>query len=267
MSAIGHVAMADYAAERELLLNSLTRLLDEDDRVVGVWLRGSLGRGEEDDVSDIDLHVAVDDHACGAIVADIEGFLTRPGRPLLVQTVFSAPRGGFTRCVLYDGVHGPQQVDWMIWPQSVAVLHPPAHVLFVKAPIPAVASERYQTLVDESPGEAATPGHGQATCWLFVLIAARYLARGWDSAVLTMLRGCAQVAAAAGVADLPATPAEGESGTHADGLLREFSAGLRRAMPGSRIAGDFASPEAVDAIDRFVQVTASARGKGRRAVP
>lgn len=264
MSAIGHVAMAGYAAEREQLLTSLTRLLDEDDRVVGVWLRGSLGRGREDDVSDIDLHVAVDDRACGAIVADVEGFLALPGQPLLVQTVFSAPRGGFTRCVLYEGAHGPQQVDWMIWPHSVAVLHPPAHVLFARAPIRAVASERYETLVDQSPEEAAGPGHRQATCWLFVLIAARYLARGWDSAVLTMLRSCAQVAGgmAGGVA-LPTVPGEVGSDSNTGGLLREFSVGLRGAMPGSRVAGDFALPEAVDAISHFVEVTASARDDGR----
>jgi len=255
--------MADYAAERERLLASLTRLLDEDGRVVGVWLRGSLGRGEGDDVSDIDLHVAVDDRACGAIVADVGAFLAQPGRPLLVQTVFLAPRGGFTRCVLYQGAHGPQQVDWMVWPHSVAVLHPPAHVLFIRAPIRAVQSERYETLVDQSPGEAG-PGHGLATCWLFILIAARYLARGWDSAVLTMLRSCVQVARrTADGTSLPSVPGEMKSGAGDAGtLLREFSAGLRRALPGTRLAGDFASPEAVDAIDRFVEAATSARHSG-----
>ena len=256
------VVMADYASERERLLASLTQLLRADDRVVGAWLRGSLSGGEADDVSDIDLQVAVDDRACPAIPADVESFLARAGELLLVQTVFSAPDGGLTRCVLYEGAHGPQQVDWMIWPRSVAVLHPPARILFVRAPIHAVATERYETLVDQPAGTAG-PGHDQATCWLFVFIAARYLVRGWDSAVIAMLRGCAQVAARMGVAAaLPAIPKEVEAGAAAGGLLRAFAVGLQRVVPGSRLEGDFASPEAVSAIVRFVKIISSTGGNG-----
>jgi hypothetical protein len=246
--------MPGSAADRARLLAALTRLLDEDGRVVAAWLRGSLGRGDEDDVSDIDLHVATEDGA----LADFDGLLALPGRPLLVQTVFSAPRGGATRCVLYAGEHGPQQVDWMLWPRSVAVLHPPARALFARSPITVAASERYETLIDQPAGDAG-PGHGEATCWLFALIAARYLTRRWDSAVLAMLQGSARAAglATGGTAALPAVPAEAEVGA---GVLQAWAAALRAAVPGSRRAGDFASPEAVEGICRFIEGVAAAGG-------
>lgn len=83
-----------------------------------------------------------------------------------------------------------------------------------------------------------------------------------------MLRSCAQVASGmAGGMVLPDVPGEIESGVGAGGLLREFSARLRRAMPGSRLVGDFAPPEAVDAIGRFVEIAASARGSGGVSAP
>ena len=50
---------------RDDLLGRLLIIIQQDERVRAAWLSGSFGRGMEDDWSDLDLHVAVADHACG----------------------------------------------------------------------------------------------------------------------------------------------------------------------------------------------------------
>jgi len=44
---------------RELLLRHILAELKADARVAAVWLTGSIGRGEDDAWSDLDLHVAI----------------------------------------------------------------------------------------------------------------------------------------------------------------------------------------------------------------
>jgi hypothetical protein len=51
-------AMAD---ERSALLGQLEDALRRDERIVAAWIGGSLGRGEADDLSDMDIHLAVVD--------------------------------------------------------------------------------------------------------------------------------------------------------------------------------------------------------------
>lgn len=51
--------LSDYARERSTLLDRIVQLLEADHRVAAAWLSGSFGRGEADDWSDLDLHVAI----------------------------------------------------------------------------------------------------------------------------------------------------------------------------------------------------------------
>jgi predicted nucleotidyltransferase len=48
-------------------------------------LTGSIGRGEHDDWSDLDLHVAIFDEHLAAFWADRERLYQRIGQPVLVQ--------------------------------------------------------------------------------------------------------------------------------------------------------------------------------------
>jgi hypothetical protein len=56
---------------------------------------GSIGRGEADDLSDIDIHLAVQDERCAELNAHRRAFVSWFGEPLLVQEApQNAPPGG-----------------------------------------------------------------------------------------------------------------------------------------------------------------------------
>jgi len=57
------------AEAREALLATITDVLQRDDRIRAAWLSGSLGRGDGDAFSDVDLLVAVDEKSWDAVVA------------------------------------------------------------------------------------------------------------------------------------------------------------------------------------------------------
>jgi len=58
---------AAMSAERSMLLDRLDAGLRRDERIVAAWIGGSIGRGEMDDLSDIDIHRAVEDHRCAEL--------------------------------------------------------------------------------------------------------------------------------------------------------------------------------------------------------
>jgi predicted nucleotidyltransferase len=55
---------------RDALLDRIVARLRADDRMLAVWLSGSLGRGDGDQFSDVDLLVAVGDESWDAVVAE-----------------------------------------------------------------------------------------------------------------------------------------------------------------------------------------------------
>ncbi|HEY2551284.1 MAG TPA: nucleotidyltransferase domain-containing protein [Streptosporangiaceae bacterium] len=72
----------------------LGRLLDvaaADDRVLAVWLGGSLGRGVADPGSDLDVVLTVTDEAAGGFAADGRGCLGRVTTTVLVRELPGAP--------------------------------------------------------------------------------------------------------------------------------------------------------------------------------
>ncbi len=56
--------------EQVALIDGCRRVLADDPRMRGVWLAGSFGRGDEDDLSDVDLWVAVDSAELDSVLAD-----------------------------------------------------------------------------------------------------------------------------------------------------------------------------------------------------
>jgi hypothetical protein len=66
---------------RDSLLDRIVAILYADKRVLGAWLSGSFGLGEEDKWSDLDLQVAVEDSQFGSFLQD---------RPKLYSTVGDA---------------------------------------------------------------------------------------------------------------------------------------------------------------------------------
>lgn len=71
--------MASMTPAQDELLRQLTHALGQDPRVQALWLSGSLGKGEGDAWSDIDIVARVDAADVAACVADYK--LPRPGLP------------------------------------------------------------------------------------------------------------------------------------------------------------------------------------------
>jgi len=83
------------AVARQRWLEQTTGMLSGLPYVAGVWLVGSLGRGDGDAFSDVDLVVAVDATVPAEVVADPAAGLRLPGHQLYVRPKpRNAPAGG-----------------------------------------------------------------------------------------------------------------------------------------------------------------------------
>jgi len=72
---------AEMVARRDALIGRLVEIAKGDERIAGVWLQGSLARGDDDPYSDIDAFIAVDDAAFDAVHAEREALLGKLFRP------------------------------------------------------------------------------------------------------------------------------------------------------------------------------------------
>ena len=77
--------LCEYAAQRDDILRRITAALDADERISAAWLLGSFGRGEADEWSDLDLHVAVRDDALETLLDNRMAFYLVAGEPVLIQ--------------------------------------------------------------------------------------------------------------------------------------------------------------------------------------
>lgn len=75
----------ERAALRDTLQGRIVARLRADPRVLGAWLSGSFGRSEEDEWSDLDLQVAVEDASFEAFLGERPQLYAAVGDPILVQ--------------------------------------------------------------------------------------------------------------------------------------------------------------------------------------
>lgn len=175
-----HVFLRRREAEREALLSRIETVLRADERVVAAWLAGSLGRGDADALSDIDLWIVVADDVMGAVSASPRRFVSGIVAPCLVIDVpRNAPPGGAYLFTHIPGNTGAHQVDWY-WQAVTGAARPAATaLLFERIPIPLEAAPpplARDTLVARLSAELAE-------FWAVVLIAAKTIARGNHRAV------------------------------------------------------------------------------------
>lgn len=135
-----------YAADRDELLSRIHQQLLADERIVSAWLTGSLGRGDADEVSDIDLTAVVSDHVAD-ILCERTG-MVRAGAPPERLALFSmcaqpaivhenrhnAPHSGTFSAVVYE--ESAVTVDWTLVPEAGACRPLDTVLLFERRPIP-----------------------------------------------------------------------------------------------------------------------------------
>jgi predicted nucleotidyltransferase len=172
-------------SERSALLQRVKALLEGDQRVVAAWLHGSLGRGDGDLWSDLDVWVVVSDERIEEISATKREYIADVGKPIIVVDASNAPRGGAFLSVVYGGQQGgPQHVDWTWQPESSATVPNGVRVLFNRETIPQAPPAK-EVSAEERIARAR---HQLGYFWMMVPIVAKYIARRrtWD--VLELLQ-------------------------------------------------------------------------------
>jgi hypothetical protein len=165
-------------------LDTIRPTLVADERIVAAWVGGSVGRGDADRFSDLDLTVVVTDTAATPLCARPQpvqagapserlAFVSQFDAPVVVhENHANAPEGGAFTLVVYGDT--AQQVDWTFVPRAVARRPTDTLLLFERVPIP--SAERVPTSRDVTHIEERI-----AFAWLLALPAARALLR--DDAV------------------------------------------------------------------------------------
>jgi hypothetical protein len=252
------------AQERALFRDHLATVLRGDARIVAAWIGGSIGRGEADDLSDIDIHLAVADEHCTLLNTERRAFVAEFGEPILIQEApQNAPPGGTFQLVLYRGMTAPIEVDWSWRPASTAALPERAVVLFDRSG----GLPRTPAWVTPSDQDTARQISLSTTFfWAMAFIAAKKVARGEPTAAFSLLRMMHR--ARNGVRDRLAgkpVPAWGTIAAPREDLpptdlpgqivdLAELLADMAELQPTTDGEGGLVTHDAVTEVRRFVQL-------------
>lgn len=172
--------LASVEQARGRWLAEATSVLRPRPVVAGVWLVGSLGRGDGDGYSDIDLIVAVDSPIPAVLLADPVGGLHLPGPVLYTRSKpRNAPAGGtyLAECVEMAGM--PVLVDLYVWPAATAAVPAGGAVLYQRDEVRRSSLELLALLAEHRADDPAGADPDDPACLLFLIqLVAKYHARG-----------------------------------------------------------------------------------------
>ena len=175
-------ALREHREDRTALLASLMASWQGDTRIRAAYLWGSFGRGEADDLSDLDPWLLVADDAAADFGLVLRHYAEQTGSLITGKnTPQHAPPGGGYMSFLHEGRHGLLQVDCYWQPQSLALAEAEYAVLFDRRAV-ADAGQEHPVLapLDEAQGLQAEVEHDFYFAWFMLSITAKSLAR--DSA-------------------------------------------------------------------------------------
>ncbi|MBN1371693.1 MAG: nucleotidyltransferase domain-containing protein [Anaerolineaceae bacterium] len=179
--------LLEYQAESEHFLESALTALKQDERVQAAWVLGSLGRGDADALSDIDLVVVVQDDFLRDVITGRYDFARQVGEPLFfLEAPRNAPPGGAYLMVCYDAPVAPHILDiyWqdrrpLAWDASQLRL------LFQRSSdaqsLPAKTGGGKPTVEDKLQ-------HEIHYFWMMLLIVAKYVCRDPHAAEMHLLQ-------------------------------------------------------------------------------
>lgn len=184
--------MRHYAQQRDALLAHVVKQLAADPDVVAVWLEGSFGRNAGDELSDLDIGIAMQDDRLPAIAADPGAFVRRLVPTSLENPAPSnAPPGGafMLTWVSWADVGVPFQVDWYWYPVSMAI-RPAASRIVLDRPGSAIPVAECLAAISATERDAAI-----RDALAMTVIAAKSIARGNAWSVAAHLRSIARLGA------------------------------------------------------------------------
>ena len=181
--------------ERAALLRRVEQVIRRDCRVRAAWIMGSVGRGDDDALSDLDLFIVVADDAIAEFIDNRRDHAAQPARPLLLMdNLANAPAGGAYLLALYGGKAGPQNIDW-IW-QAESMAHRPSDgkILFDRAGLQVARGAQLGSTAHRPTGPPLGPNpsltdlltHKIAFFWAMSFVVAKYIARRDGASVARM---------------------------------------------------------------------------------
>lgn len=174
---------AQYATNRDKLLQHIITTLATDKRFVAAWLTGSLGRGEGDALSDIDISIIVAQaHThdfCGCIeeaTTKISSdtrlhFYEQFGQPLVLREDKSFFTNGCFNHVSYRET--AVVVDWVFIPQTSAKRPQECCILFDNIGIPTESKHATESLERRT----ALASRDVGFFWLMTTVTVKYILR------------------------------------------------------------------------------------------
>lgn len=191
--------LARQASHRDAWLRAVVQRLRKDRRFIASWLVGSLGRGNADGLSDIDIVVVIRDWCAEDVLAHSLQEVSPFGDAVWLREIGgNAPPGGSYVSAGFRSTPLPIAVDWYWQPLSKAFFPSDAQLLFQKAPVRAAAPPAsFAQLMSRPKLHAGTDTDQRAPSsfdrvsffWAMVPVAAKYGVRGWDEKVGPILRG------------------------------------------------------------------------------
>ena len=159
-------SQTEYANNRDQLLKQVVQYLQTDERFIAAWLTGSFGRHDEDDMSDLDITVVVDEAYAKSLCArphqvwagttkERYALFSHFGEPNVIhENNHNAPINGTFTFVLYKET--ALVVDWVLRP-NLDVTRPALSALIfdkaninVEPPVPAESLEQRIEIASEN---------------------------------------------------------------------------------------------------------------------
>ena len=160
------VALRTHARERGEILTKLQKSFEDDLRVRAAWHWGSFMRGEQDDLSDLDLWLLIEDVHVPGFAPTIASWCEGSGTMVnWGENAHNAPPDGGYLGALLAGTHGLHHLD--IYWQPASKFEAPAGAFL----------DRRSEVASSSIQSAPTPPHGApgnlAFVWLMLSVDAK----------------------------------------------------------------------------------------------
>lgn len=222
-------ALLEHAADRLGIIECLSASFEEDQRIRAAWLWGSFLRGDQDDLSDLDIWLIVPNGFVDEMVQALGGMCGAAGTVVTSgENAHNAPKNGGYFSALLAGSHGLQHLD-IYWqtPSDCAVPDGPVLLNRLDEPLPPMRPQRARTAVAEETELEKCAGR-ISFVWLMLSVAAKYLARDPSSDMALMRypkNSFEEVVAALGLQDqIGVVEWTASDGPHAKiGLLRHVA--------------------------------------------
>ncbi|MBO0795174.1 MAG: hypothetical protein J2P36_30120 [Ktedonobacteraceae bacterium] len=266
---------AQYAANRDALLQRIIAFLSSDERFVAAWLEGSLGREGGDELSDIDIRVVVAQEYAEQLCSCAPQAATRvtsSQRLALYERFGSAivlredssfvPGGGCFNHVVYRDT--AITVDWVLMEQAKAVRPEQCRMLFDQVGIPLAPPP-----VIESPEERAEKASANVGFfWLMLAIGIKYMLRGeivalygFLGAVYGALQEVQRLVAGKPWQPHPSLSTLATTRAEQIVLIRRLCAEMLEVMPGVEQLGGYIPPDPMHIIDVWLSLAVEPEGE------